>query len=546
MKTTSKRVTALMIAIMLVTSLFTGCAGKKTETSTNDTQPTPTSTESSDNAVAANDFSEHMDISLAFWGVEDSLTATQNDEVLKAMEDKFNVTFVPQNVSWDDYEQKTQLWAASGSLPDVFTGAFRTGSNFSKWANEGLLKEIPSDLSAYPTLQKYMDSQELPTCQVNGKTYCIFRQTYAEQAETAKDRTVVYRWDLAQKAGITKEPATWDEFRTMIQAIIKKDPDKKSIQGLTSAGYDKLPGVFFPYSMPLAAAGGVTFYWVDKGDGSYVPAYFAGDTLGNNALPTWQLLRDMYKEGSIEPDIALTTDAQAKEKFLQGQAAALVYPGNSGNIYNEVYSYWPDVYGHDATEDIRIMNLMPGVDGSKHYPIWDYAWSESYISAGVSDEKLNRILAIYDYLLSDEGIVLSKFGIEGKTYEKAADGKITLINNANPADTFKAINAFAALACWNFNTMDSSLFPNSTPEFYLNKDKERLDEARQIAIPEYNQACTSAYVGMGKSLSLNVQDDMLNIMTGKDPVNDMWQKIIDNYKTQGLDDIIKEVNDAVK
>lgn len=549
MKKTSKRMTALIICMMLVTSLLSGCSAKKSETSTEDTQPTTTNTEattSPEASVTSNDFSEHMDISLAFWDIEANLTGTENDEVLKTLEDKFNVTFVPQNVTWDDFEQKTQLWAASGTLPDIFTGAFRTGGNFTKWANEGLLKEIPTDLSAYPVLQKYMDSQELPTCQVNGKTYCIFRQTYAEQAETVKDRTIAYRWDLALEAGITQEPTNWDEFRNMINAIIAKDPEGKGVQGLTSTAYDKLPGIFFPYSMPLAAAGGVTFYWEDKGDATFVPAYFAGDTLGSDALPTWQLLRDMYEEGTIEPDIALTTDVQAKEKFLQGQTAAILYAGSTSGIYNDVYQYWPDIYEHDATEDVKILNIMPSVDGSKNYGIWDYAWSESYISAAVDDAKLSRILAIYDYLLSDEGILLSKYGIEGKTYNKAVDGKISLINNAAPADTFKSINAFACLACWNYNTMDSSLFPSSTPDYYIQKDKERVEEARQLTIPEYNYACTTAYVGMGKGLSINVQDDMLNIMTGTDPVEDMWQKIIDDYKAQGLDDIIKEVNDAVK
>jgi ABC-type sugar transport system, periplasmic component len=549
MKSISKRVTALLISMLLAMSMLSGCK-KENTSATEETEVTPNITEAAAGADTSsgttNDFSEHMDISLAFWDAEANLKGTENDEVLKAMEDKFNVTFVPQNITWDDFTQKIQLWAASGSLPDLFAGGFRTTGSFARWANEGLLTEIPSDLSAYPNLQKYLDSKELPSCQVNGKTYCIFRQTYAEQAETVKDRTIAYRWDLAQKAGITKEPTNWDEFRTMLQAIIAADPEGKDIQGLTSVGYVQLGGVFFPYSMPLADVGGVTFYWVDKGDGTYIPAYFAGDKFGSDAIPTWNLLRAMYQEGSIEPDIALTTVPQAKEKFLQGQSAAIVYNTQTGGIWSEVYKYWPDIYGHDATEDVKILDLMPSVDGSKNYCIWDYAWSESYISAAVDDAKLNRILAIYDYLLSDEGILLSKCGIEGKTYEKDAEGKITYINNKVPTDTYKSINVFAYLACWNYNTLSDSLFPGTVPSIYLEKDKERVEEARKITVPKYNYDCTTAYVGMGKDFSINQQEDMLNIMTGTDPVEDMWQQIIDNYKEQGLDDIIKQVNAAVK
>lgn len=205
----AKKWLAVVLASAMAAGMLAGCGSSN---GGGETSSKSTVSES----VAADDFSEHMDISLAFWDVESNLTGTPDDKVLKTLEDKFNVTFVPQNITWDDYEQKLQLWAASDSLPDIFMGAERTKSNFSKWANEGLLKEIPEDLSAYPNLAKYMDSAELPTCQVDGKTYCIFRQTYTEQARTVTDRVVAYRWDLAQEAGITKEPENWDEFREMI------------------------------------------------------------------------------------------------------------------------------------------------------------------------------------------------------------------------------------------------------------------------------------------------------------------------------------------
>ena len=38
---------------------------------------------------------------------------------------------------------------------------------------------------------------------------------------------------------------------------------------------------------------------------------------------------------------------------------------------------------------------------------------------------------------------------------------------------------------------------------------------------------------------------MLNIMTGTEPVETMWQNIINTYKNEGLEDVIQKVNDAV-
>ena len=94
------------------------------------------------------------------------------------------------------------------------------------------------------------------------------------------------------------------------------------IQGMTSEGYQLLTGVIVPYADVLAAAGGSTFYWEKSSDGNYVPAYFNGDSLGNNMMSAWKLAREMYSEGTIETDIALTSTQQADDKFLQGQSAA--------------------------------------------------------------------------------------------------------------------------------------------------------------------------------------------------------------------------------
>lgn len=38
----------------------------------------------------------------------------------------------------------------------------------------------------------------------------------------------------------------------------------------------------------------------------------------------------------------------------------------------------------------------------------------------------------------------------------------------------------------------------------------------------------------------------MTIMTGDRPVAEMWQEIIDGYKSQGLEDYIQQVNDKAE
>lgn len=63
-----------------------------------------------------------VEISIAYW---DADSAFVGDDVLSEIEDKLNIKITPVNITWDDYTQKIQLWASSGSLPDVFAGDFR-------------------------------------------------------------------------------------------------------------------------------------------------------------------------------------------------------------------------------------------------------------------------------------------------------------------------------------------------------------------------------------------------------------------------------------
>ena len=94
-------------------------------------------------------YEKHLDLSLAYWDIDKALENRENDKVIKTIEEKFNVTIKPANITWDDYYQKIDLWANTGTLPDVFVGAFRTEASFFQRVAEGLLHEIPQDLSKY-------------------------------------------------------------------------------------------------------------------------------------------------------------------------------------------------------------------------------------------------------------------------------------------------------------------------------------------------------------------------------------------------------------
>lgn len=185
---------------------------------------------------------------------------------------------------------------------------------------------------------------------------------------------------------------------------------------------------------------------------------------------------------------------------------------------------------------------MPSVDGNAYYWMWDYAWSESYFSSKVDDEKFDRILQIYDYLLSDEGVMLSRYGVEGETYE-IVDGKYVQ-ESPDARTVFPSINLFHDLVAWT--PVEPYEYISLIPEDILAVTEARIEDARNAPVPEFDSRYTDIFVSMGTDFGLSLGDDMLTIMTGDRPVEEMWQEIIDRYKAAGLEDIIQQVNDTAK
>lgn len=486
---------------------------------------------------AGEDDGERMEITIAIWDGDDAFVG---DEVLASVEERFQIKIRPAQMVWDDYKQKIERWAATGSLPDVFIGDFRNSLLGMQWVEQGLLKEIPEDLSAYPNLEAYIDQvTEGGEAMVGGKLYCIPRQTYPSQEWTCMDRIIAYRWDLAQEAGITEEPQTWEEFQEMILAIIEADPEGKQIEGMTSTGAGRIAGIVLPYSSCLAAAEGTVFHWILCGDGIYRPVYLEEDL-----IPAFQLGRDMYTSGVIEKDVVLQTSLSAEEKFLTGKNAAIQYDGGFGGEYAKMSSNWEEYHENDYTEDVKALRLMPDQNGNKAYPVWGYAWSESYISAKVSDEKLDKILQLYDYLLSNEGAFYTSYGPEGDLYDMV-DGKVRMHDDeVIVSEKYPSCGAFSVLVRWNPNSYDER-FAAGIPEAYNQVNHELVKEAVEVKIPEHEKECTQIMREKKIDFSVNPEADFLRIMTGTEPVEQMWEEIYSEYEEKGLQDVIDEVNEEM-
>lgn len=300
-----KCLSILLTGVTLTSLVLTGCGS----TATNQAETTmanETSPENKDavSESAASDFAEHMDISIAHWDIESQLAERESDPLYQYICEKFNISIEPVNTTWDDYVQKIQMWGAAGSMPDIVSIDAVGTSTYYNWIEQGVVRPLLNiDEAKYPNLAEYFKTEDIAAmADQDGQFYAVPRRMFPTVDWSALDRVVAYRWDLAQEAGITKEPETWDEFEEMLAAIVDADPEGQNVIGLTASNVKMIGGLFWLYSNPVATSdgSGSDFKWI-KEDGQYVPAVFS-----SNALASLENMRDMYKKGIIDPDLALT------------------------------------------------------------------------------------------------------------------------------------------------------------------------------------------------------------------------------------------------
>lgn len=532
----AKRFLALTLSLVLAMGLLAGCGGTSEPAATE--APKTTTAAPADAQETKAPAAEPVEITIAIWGAEDGL-ANPDDPILKQIEEKTGVHLVPQNVTWDDAEQKIQLWATNGQLPDLFAGDFVGKTFFGNWVEQGVIRALPDDLTPYPNLAEHMQMERAQASARDGKFYMIPRTTYGDISYSVLDRNVVYRWDLAQAAGVTKEPETYEEFCDMIKKIIAADPEGKHISGMTQALPELIGGFVYPY------AGIVDKKWVADENGQFIPSYFADRDALVDAM---QFARDMYTDGVVEKDIALAKLETSKEKYLQGQSAAMVFAWSGpAGLYNNVARDYEALYGEGSfLEDNRIAKLYPAKDGNKYYFVDTEAWSETYISAKVDDEKLAGICRLFDYLYSEEGSRLVFCGFEGEDYD-LVDGKVVMKDGVVLGDKYTYCNVnsnMSSLAMWNPESWDST-FPSTIPNEYRQLNDERHQDAVENGtLPKYYDGVMFLSTPKKDAFVYNTNDDLLQIMMGTEPVDKMVDDLLANYESKGLSDMLAEVNAA--
>lgn len=499
-------------------------------------------------AMPANVFAddgEKMKISIACWDIQDQFQSDNaaNDTIFNEMCEKLNVEIEPVQVTWNDWTEKNNVWAASGQLPDMFVGALATDNTaqYKNWARQGIIKAFPEDLSAYPNIERVMEMDSVQPLKVDGKFYMFPRMTYEDAESWVMDRVINYRKDWAAEAGWTEVPKTFDEFVEMCTAVKELHPEAtilsvNTINYLLYLGTDIMPEFCLESSF---------VYENEK----WIPNY------ASEKVPEiLERFQKLYNSGILDADFVTSKDGDAVNKFLSGKSFAHVHGAFSTAQMQQLKE--ADDTITDINDAVGIIPSFTAEDGNNYYFSTYPYWSETFISNTVDDEKMEKCLEILDYMSSDEYTVLKNNGIEGVDWEKQDGKAVSLLEPGMLLEDKYPISQGGKFGC--FASWNNDFAYNEAKT--VNPDPEMAEyEAMKTAI--YNNGKenqTAAPINFDVMLMDNEQlanngnlkkyfiENLPNIIIGDGDVTEAYNKLIGELNNMGLQEMIDSVTAQAK
>lgn len=462
-----KKISAVLSAILSV-SLLAGCGGnavpnvketkpENTEVQTEEDAPEKEEAVSGENTLP---IVEPGSLELTYGGADNWYTPasyTQNlpvwEEVEKRTGIKINFDVMPS----DQYNAAMQTRIAAGSnLPDILAVPPLWGGDVIKYAEEGviiplsdLIEENAPNIKAmfekYPVIKKILTAPD-------GEIYNL-SEVFVEGNEVAP-KSLIIRKDWLDKLNL-EIPETIDDWYNVLKAFKEQDPNGNgAADEIPLTINDGKAYTYFASGFGLTA--GVGAYYVDE-DGKVCSLYQSEEYKEFLAF-----LRKLYEEGLMDPQYE--TRDEAKVDAMVSKQLVGVSPHFLG-----VDERWSSLSGGEYV----MVKPPKGPNGEEPELI---KRNPTGMEFAISKDCKDPVAAIrwIDYIwASDEGQILTHFGIEGKSFEYNEEGRPVFtdwtINNPDGLDMMSAVRSLGAF-----------------PSFFDYQTKEFMS---QLMTPQSLEAC---------------------------------------------------------
>lgn len=512
-----KNLVVLLCAIMLLSTFLTACGSNEGNTGNS----APANSANGDKEEAPEKSQEPLKISI----MADLHTAELPDEmVLKELEKNTNtvldITWVPD----DNYDEKMNTAIATGSLPQAMF--IKNQSSFillKDSIRQGAFWEVGPLLKDFPHLAA-LNQDVYHNTSVDGKIYSLY------QERPLSRQGVIYRQDWAEKLGLS-EPKSTDDLLNMMKAFTEQDPDgngAKDTIGLTDRS-DLVYGAF----KTLSSYFGTPNNWGEV-DGKLVPEFMTPAY-----METMKYMKNLRDKGYINKDFPVTSKKDQQNMFITGKAGMYIGSMQDVKDLNE------KAIKINPNLKFNVVNRIAGPDGQDH-GIWSIAGFGSLVffpkSTVKTEDDLKQILTFFDYVASAEGYNLLHYGLEGTTYN-IKDGKADPV--ADPALQNRAVKPYQALEIGGEISIEGALKGLYAYDMKVKADELVIDNNSRLIADPTAPYDSKTFAEKGKQLDQVIIDAVYKFILGNIDEKG-FQAEIENWKSQGGDQVIQEFNDAYK
>lgn len=341
----------------------------------------------------------------------DLLSSNYSDPLRESIEERFNVTFVPLQIDTTDASYSYRLRAAANEFPDIML--YDAQWDFLYFIQANALRSLPDSLSAYPNLRQYITYPYAQNLQYNGKIRGLPRSLYAEEQRLPGYCVLIHKSWLERLE--MDEPKTMEDWRALLGAIRDLDENVIPLAAQSPWAMFSLPYFYAPFSN--------TWIW-EPDQNAYVPGFYTQSYCARISV-----LRELWDDGLLDPDFMDVNCGRPTgiDHFLLRQAACIVYPTSSHVLMAELLHRWSQMYPDQPIEDQVTAVFLPCDTDGQYSESHDLNLSAIYFGANVSDEKLDRILSVLDYLCSSEGLTLRRWGLSGVDYALVGGEPVSLL-----------------------------------------------------------------------------------------------------------------------
>lgn len=522
-----KKRISMIIAIVVVLSIFLGCAANQTGTET-----TKASDSASATTVAAGEkkliTDTPVEISLAMPEMSVAgASYADNLPVFQEIERRTGVKIKWETINPDDYTtvMRTRV-AAATDLPDIFS---LSGIDILPLIKGNLLLQLDDYIEKYgPNIKAlYENGPDIKAMMVSpeGKMYCLPNRVISIRKFEVNPQSFIIRNDWLEKVNASM-PETIDDWYNVLTLFATKDPNGNNQK-------DEIPFSGQDYNIEaFAEAYGIHYSTPFYPDANGVVQY---DWMQPSAKDFFLTMNKWYKEKLIDPQyLSITSDMMWGQMLDDLVGSTFQAAASNCDWLNQNNTKDPNV-------DWLAVAPPKNVNGGDGFVlIDDRSGGKSVISASCKNPEI--AVKWVDYLFSDEGSTLTSMGIEGIHCERK-DGQLV----------YKA--ELSADGKWYENSKKAGIDPSGVPqilrkEFYddmLKRYSDRINAsvapiAKYLAtpFPSYIASDDEAEVLNKKLADIETysQEMRHKFIVGSEDISN-FDKYVQKLKELGIEDVIK-------